>query len=102
MISTDILSLTLGTGTTAATAADTDLETIDTDSAKTVTKTSTDRQIKFDYQLLSTEGSDGTYTEMKLHNASNDYDRVVFEGIEWTENGTDELFITKRYFIKAG
>lgn len=102
LVSTDVSTLTLGTGTTAATAADTDLETKDTDTAKTVTDTKTDKQIKFDYTLLSTEGNTSTYSEMKLHNATYDYDRVVFAGITWTKNGSANLVVTKRYFFRAG
>ena len=101
LVSTDITTMTLGTGTTAVTAADTDLETKDTDSAKTITKTKTDKQIKFDYTLNSTEGTTSTYSEMKLHSSTADYDRVVFEGIGWTANGSENLFITKRWFFKS-
>ena len=100
MVSADITSMELGTGTTAVTAADTDLESADTDSIKTVTKLSTDKQIKFDYTLASTEGTTGSYTEMKLYGTTSDYDRVVFEDIDWTANGSENLFITKRYFFK--
>jgi hypothetical protein len=100
MVSADITSMELGTGTTAVTAADTDLETADANSIKTITKLSTDKQIKFDYTLNSTEGSTGTYTEMKLYGSTSDFDRVVFEGIDWTASGSENLFVTKRYFFK--
>ena len=101
LVSDDITDLTLGTGTTAADPTDTDLETKDATTEKNVTKTKTDKQIKFDYTLNSTEGTTGTYTEMKLHSSSTDHDRVVYEGISWTKNGSENLFITKRWFFKS-
>jgi hypothetical protein len=87
-------------GTTAS-ADDTDLIDTDTNSTKSVTSSLTDKQIKFDYELLSTEGTTGNYREMKLHNGSYDYDRVVFTGFDWTKDGTNEISISKRYFIRA-
>lgn len=101
-MSADIDKMTLGTGTTAATASDTDLETKDAGTEKSTTNTLTDKQIKFDYTLLSTEGTTSTYSEMKLHNATYDYDRVVFAGIDWVKDGSSNLVITKRYFIRSG
>jgi len=87
-------------GTTAS-ATDTDLVDTDSDSTIAITSTLTDKQIKFDYELLSTEGTTGTYREMKLHNGSYDYDRVVFTGVDWIKNGSAEISISKRYFIKS-
>jgi len=86
---------------TVALATNTDLLSKDTDSAKAITSTLTDKQIKFDYELLSTEGTTGEYREMKLHNGSYDYDRVCFTGLDWIKSGTQELSINKRYFIRS-
>ena len=87
---------------TSATASDTGLLDGDSASAISVTKTVTDKQIKFDYELPSTGGITGEYREMALHNATYDYDRVVFTGIDWIKEGTQEISISKRYFIKSG
>jgi len=84
-----------------ASATDTDLVDDDSASEKVITSTLTDKQIKFDYELLSTEGTTSTYREMKLHNGSYDYDRVVFTGFDWTKNGTQEISISKRYFVRS-
>jgi hypothetical protein len=101
LIDTDITKGTLGTSGTAAAVTDTDLIAKDVSTEFTVTKQVSDKQIQFDYGLNSTSGTSTTYREFKLHNASYDYDRIVFTGIAWTKNGSEEISITKKYFIKG-
>jgi len=102
MIYGDIDKGQLGTGNNASTENDTGLQTEDSDTLKTTTNTTADKQINFAFTLSSTEGTTGIYTEFELQKSSTtvNYDRVVFTGISWTKNGTEELTVSKRYFIR--
>lgn len=102
LIKDDIDKGQLGTGTTAASEQDTDLETkkAGTDLALD-SKTTSDKQITFTYKRSTADPND-TYTEFKLMDSGSteDYDRIVFTGI--TTTNAKELFIVKRYFIRNG
>ena len=101
LMSADMTSAELGTDGTAATIDDTGLGAAEANSIKTVAKTTTDRQLQADYELLSTEGATGTYREMKFYGATADFDRTVFSGISWTANGSENIAITKKYFYRG-
>lgn len=101
LVSADITNGTLGTDGTAATSSDTDLGAADATTNLAVTKTTTNRQIKFDYSLASTGGTTGTYREFKLNSATDDFDHTVFSGISWTANGSEQIAITKKYFFRG-
>jgi hypothetical protein len=93
----------LGTGGTASTESDTDLETPDATTELTlVTKTKSNKSIKFDYTLPSTGGTTGTYKEYKLSDSYSlfCYDRIVFTGISFTKDGTKDLKISKSYYLR--
>ena len=94
----------LGTDGTAATESDATLGSADATTLLTLTKKPlTDKQIKMDYLLPSTGGTTGTYREYEIlgNSDATHYDRIVFTGISWTQNGTQDLNITKRYFFKS-
>jgi len=104
MISADIDKGQLGTGTTAPTENDTGLETEDATTLLALTaKTTANKTVKFDYTLLSTGGTSSTYTEFELQKSATpvNYDRIIFTGIAFTSGGTEDLIISKKYFIKA-
>lgn len=105
LVYADINQGELGTGTTAATESDTDLLVPDATTLKALTgKTKASKAIRFDYELLSTEGATAaTYTEYKhrASTATTDYDRIVFTGIDWIKNGTKDLKITKFYYFRG-
>lgn len=104
LIATDLEKGEMGTGGTAPTTNDTDLETADSNTIATLAITKSDRQVNAAYVLLSTEGTTTTYKEFKSYNDTNsvDYDRIVFTGISFTTNGTEDINITKRYFVSGG
>lgn len=88
----------LGTGGTAATENDTGLETPDATTLLDLTqKTKSTKSIKLNYELLSTGGTTTTYREFKLLDYVNSVDRTrdVFTGISFTNNGSQDLKITK-------
>lgn len=94
----------LGTGGTASSESDTTLETEDANSLLALNlKTKSDKQIKFDYKLLSTQGTTGTYKEFELQESATPthYDRIVFTGVAFTNNGTEDIIISKKYFYKG-
>ena len=101
----DIDKAELGTGVTASTESDTDLLVPDATTLKTLSSiTKATKALRFDYELLSTEGATAaTYTEAKLNAsvAGINYDRVVFTGIDWAKNGTKDLKITKFYYFRG-
>lgn len=103
-IATNITNGQLGTDGTAASATQTGLQSADaTTDLALDSVTTTDRQIKFDYVLSSTGGTTGTYREFELNDANDSsapYDRIVFTGISFTSGGTEDINISKRYFIK--
>jgi len=101
LIATDLEKGELGTGGTSPTSADTDLETADANTIANLSITKSDRQINAAYVLVSTSGSTATYKEFKAYSdtASKDYDRIVFTGVSFTSGGTEDINVTKRYFI---
>ena len=101
MVSGDMTTLELGTDGTAVEITDTDLGTGDANTQNAVTKTTTDKQIQVDYTLLSTQGTTGTYREMKVYGATSDFDRTVFSGISWTANGSEQIAVTRKYFFRG-
>lgn len=103
LINTDVDQGQLGTGTTAANSSDTGLETPDATTVLATTNSTGDKAIRFDFTLPSTGGSTGTYTEFCLSEDATDveYDRMVFTGISFTNNGTEDLIFTKRYYIRS-
>jgi len=101
LISTDITHGTMGTDGTTPTINDTDLIAEDATTEETVTATTTDRQVQFSYELVSTDGTTSTYREFKLNSAATDFDRIVFTGISWTKNGAENISITKKYFFRG-
>lgn len=103
LIHDDIDKGQLGTGGTASTPDDTSLETEDATTLLAITKTKSDKTIKFDYTLVSTGGTTTTYKEFELQKSSipTHYDRTVFTGISFVNNGTKDLIISKKYFIRS-
>ena len=101
LVSADMTLGSLGTDGTAAKITDTDLGAVDAASEQSISNTTTDRQIQVDYTLLSTQGTTGTYKEVKIHGATADFDRTVFSGISWTKNGSENISITRKYFFRG-
>ena len=104
LIYDDIDKGQLGTGGTASTESDTSLETEDATTLLTLDlKTKTTKSIKFDFVLPSTGGSSSTYKEFELQESTTptNYDRIVFTGISFVNGGTEDLIISKKYFIKS-
>jgi len=103
LISADIDKGQMGTGTAVALASNTALQTPESNSLLTITKTTTDRQVSFNYTLGSTQGTSVTYTEYELQESSTptNYDRIVFTGLPFTKDGSEDLIISKRYFIRS-
>lgn len=104
MIYDDIDKGQLGTDGTASSESDTGLVAADATTLLTLSaKTKADKTIKFDYILLSTQGSTTTYKEFELQKSATpvDYDRIVFTGVAFTTNGTEDIIISKKYFIKG-
>ncbi len=100
----DITKGQLGTGGTASTPSDTGLNVADATSLLALLKkTNSDKQTKWDYRLPSTGGTTVTYKEFELVGNSDvtSYDRIVFTGIAFVKNGTQDLLFTKRYFYKS-
>ena len=73
----------LGTGTTAPTENDTGLETADSDTLVTLTSTTSNKQLLFDYNLPTTTGNGNTYAEYEnqLNSGTDHLTRVVFAGL---------------------
>ena len=102
LVAVDVTDGILGEGTTASDPTDTGLETADATTEKDITVVSTDKQTKETYTLLSTEGSTKTYTEYITRAAdTTTYDRIVFTGISFTTDGTEDLIIIKKRFFKS-
>jgi len=104
LISSDIDKGQLGTGNTAATESDTSLETPQATTLLTLTdKTTSDKTIKIDYTLPSTSGTSVTFTEFEIQKSSTpvNYDRIVFTGISFTKDGSEDIIISKKYFIRS-
>lgn len=101
LISADMTKGTLGTSGTAASVSDTGLGTADAATEENLTSSTQDQLIQKDYALASTDGTNGTYREFKIHNSTYDFDRIVFTGITWTQNGDEDIAITKRYLIRG-
>jgi hypothetical protein len=94
----------LGTDGTAATENDTGLISADATTLLTLSqKTKSDKSIKFDYELPSTGGTTTTYKEFELQESSTptNYVRTVFTGLSFTNNGSEDLRISKTFFIRG-
>lgn len=105
LINADIDKGQLGTGTTASSPNDTSLETADATTLLALTsQTVADRMIKFIYTLPNTGGTSTTYTEFELQESATptNYDRIVFTGLAFTSGGSEDIIITKKYFIASG
>jgi len=102
LINTDVDRGQLGTGTTAVYTDDTDLETADANTIIAPSVTVADKQLTWVYTLPTTSGTHAAYTEFKLFSTANskNYDRVVMTAIDFTWNGTEEIVISKSYFIR--
>lgn len=104
LIYDDIDKGQLGEGGTASNESDTGLETADATTLLALdSKSKTSKTIKFDYVLPSTGGSSTTYKEFELQESTTptNYDRVVFTGVAFVNNGTENLIISKKYFIRS-
>ncbi len=104
LIIADIDKGQLGTGGTASLESDTGLETADATTLLAVSNaTTSSKTIKIDYTLPSTGGTTTTYKEFELQQSATpvNYDRVVFTGRSFTNNGTEDLIVSKKYFIKS-
>ena len=101
----DINKGQLGESGTAPQASDTGLGTAVSSTLLAVdTKTKTDKQLKIDYILPSTGGTSTTFKEFELQRSTAttvNYDRIVFTGIDFTQNGTQDLIISKKYFFRS-
>ena len=104
LIFDDIDKGQLGTGGTASLESDTSLETPDATTLLAVSnKTKSDKTIKIDYTLLATGGTTTTYKEFELQESATptNYERIVFTGRSFISGGTEDLIISKKYFIKS-
>ncbi len=92
----------LGTDGTASAESDTALISADATTLLAITKIKTDKTIKFDFILPSTGGTTTTYKEYELQESATptNYDRIVFTGVSFTNNGTEDIIISKKYFFK--
>lgn len=102
LVNADIDSGQLGTGTTAAYTTDTDLETADALTIQLTDVSVADKQLTFTYSLPTTAGTTATYTEFKLFSNANseNYDRMVFTGRNFTQYGSKEIIVSKKYFFR--
>jgi len=103
LIFDDIDKGQLGEGNTIALATDTGLETEDSTTLLTLESSSKGNlSIRFDYTLPSTGGTTTTYREFELQSsgAPYHYDRIVFTGIDFTNAGTEDINITKIYYLE--
>lgn len=102
LVKDDIDRGQLGTGTNASNENDTNLQTPDTTTVLSLTKTTSEKQVNFTFALPSTGGTTATYTEFELRKDATpvNYDRIVFTGISFTLNGTEEISVVKRYFFR--
>ena len=102
LIKDDIDRGQLGTGTNASSEDDTALQTPVASTVLTLVESTAEKQVNFTYTLPSTAAT-GTYTEFELRKDATpvNYDRVVFTGISFTVNGSEEISIVKRYFIRS-
>lgn len=102
LIAADINKGQLGTGGTAATENDTGLETADAATLLDITVSTADKLLKADYTLPSTGGTTCTYKEFEVQKSATpvNYDRIVITGIDFTNAGSEDIVISKRYFIK--
>lgn len=94
----------LGTAVTKSAETDTGLGNPVSSSLLTLDATSiTDKTIKFTYKMLSTQGTSATFTEFELLESAVpvDYDRIVFTGIDFAFNGSEDLIISKKYFFRS-
>lgn len=89
----------LGTGTTALSQSQTDLITPITASSKVTTISGTDKQITVDYALDSATATGNTFTEFANYDSTTALDRIIFTGI--VHSADTEIYVKKRYFIKA-
>ena len=104
LIYDDIDKGQLGTGGTASLESDTGLETADATTLLAVSsKSKSTKTIKIDYTLPSTGGTSTTYKEFELQESATptNYDRIVFTGRSFTSGGTEDLIVSKKYFIKS-
>jgi len=104
LINADIDKGQLGTGTTGSSADDTGLETADATTLLALdSQTVSDKMIKFTYILPNTGGSTTTYTEFELQESGTptNYDRIVFTGIDFVNGGSEDIIVTKKYFITS-
>ena len=104
LVYADIDKGQLGEGGTASTPTDTSLETADATTLLVLdTFTKSDKLIKFSYILPSTGGTSTTYKEFELQESATptNYDRIVFTGVAFTNAGTEDLIISKKYFFKG-
>jgi len=94
----------LGTDGTASKPSDTDLGSADANAINNLALTTSDKQVNASYVLYSTEGTTTTYKEYKNYNDddSKNFDRIVFTGISFTTDGTEDIHVTKRYFMTSG
>ncbi len=94
----------LGEGGTASKESDTGLETADATTLLALDLTTkTDKTLKFDFTLPSTGGSTTTYKEFELQESATptNYDRIVFTGVPFTSGGTEDIIISKKWFIRS-
>lgn len=104
MIYDDVDKGQLGTDGTASAESDTGLIAADATTLLTLSsKTTATKLVKFDFTLPSTGGTTTTYKEFELQKSATpvNYDRIVFTGVSFVNAGSEDLIISKRYFIKA-
>lgn len=99
LLSADISSSSLGTGTTSPTAGDTAMEAEDVTTNATPTQTTGNKIVNSKHIMLSTIGNGTTYTEfaVKMNSDGTLLNRVVFPGFSQTAN--TELHTTTVYRI---
>lgn len=95
----DISDGQLGTGTSAKNESDDALETPVASTLKTLTlKSKSEKSIKFDYELLSTEGTTSNFTEFSINKITSPittYSGDLFTSISFITGGTKDLIFSK-------
>jgi len=103
LVNADIDKGQVGINGTVALASNTGLTSPISSTLLSTTNTISDKQLNLKYTLLSTQGETNTLKEFELTSStsSTSYDRIVFTGVSFTLNGSEDLIISKRYFFRG-
>ncbi len=101
LVDADIFKCQAGTGTTAPTAADTGLETEDSNTLLAPTTTISNQSIQITHSITSTIGDGNAYAEQEtqLNNGTDHLNRIVHTAI--TKGSKDEFNYITNIFFKS-